>query len=178
MKMIITSVVAVVFVAVGSFAGVMLRSPSSAAASPSDSAEAGAGDTAEKAAKDDDRDAKADKKSGDYDAASGATAYFKFSREFVVPLMKNGQVTSLVILHITLETDSSTSEDLFSEEPKLRDNIMTTLITLSNDGRTLVQPTDVNNYETIRSVILMNLRDSISDGIKNVLIVDMAKQDL
>lgn len=30
----------------------------------------------------------------------------------------------------------------------------------------------------IRSMLLMNLRDSVSDGIVNVLIVDMAKQDL
>ncbi len=55
---------------------------------------------------------------------------------------------------------------------------MTTLIALSNDGRTLERPTDINNYETIRSMILMNLKDSIDSGIKNVLIVDMAKQNL
>ncbi len=109
---------------------------------------------------------------------TSVSAYYKFSREFVVPIMRGGQVKSLVILHISLETDSATSEKLFSEEPKLRDNIMTTLIELSNDGRTLVDVTQVNNYETIRSMILMNLQDSISDKIKNVLIGDIAKQDL
>ena len=55
---------------------------------------------------------------------------------------------------------------------------MTTLITLSNDGRTLEDLTSVNNYETIRAMILMNLQDAISDRIRNVLIVDVAKQDL
>ena len=48
-------------------------------------------------------------------ASSGSSAYYKFSREFVVPIMRGGQVTSLVILH-SLETDSSTSEKMFSEE--------------------------------------------------------------
>jgi len=176
MKLIVTSLVAIIFVAAGSFAAVVLKTPSEA---PATHADAGGDEHPE----DDhgDKDHKKKSKSDDghgKKASSGSSAYYKFSREFVVPIMRGGQVTSLIILHISLETDSATSEKLFSEEPKLRDNIMTTLIGLSNDGRTLERPTDVNNYETIRSMILMNLKDSIDDGIQNVLIVDMAKQNL
>ena len=179
MKLIVTSLVAIIFVAAGSFAAVVLKTPSEASAS-----QAEAGD--EEHHEDDHGEEKANKgkKADKHDdghgkkASSGNSAYYKFSREFVVPIMRGGQVTSLVILHISLETDSATSEKLFSEEPKLRDNIMTTLIGLSNDGRTLEEPTNINNYETIRSMILMNLKDSIDDGIQNVLIVDMAKQNL
>jgi flagellar FliL protein len=177
MKLIITSVVAIIFVALGSFAGVMLKSPSEAVAAAGDeAAPSSKGDDYE-----DDHGDEKQAKSGDKAAkssGSGNSTYYKFSREFVVPIMREGQVTSLVIIHISLETDSSTAEDLFTEEPKLRDNIMTTLISLSNDGRTLERPTEINNYETIRSMVLMNLQDAISDKIKNVLIVDMAKQNL
>lgn len=175
MKLIVTSLVAIIFVAAGSFAAVVLKTPSEA---PASYAEAGDDEH-----HDDDHGKKA-KKADKHDdghgskASSGSSSYYKFSREFVVPIMRGGQVTSLVILHISLETDSATSEKLFSEEPKLRDNIMTTLIGLSNDGRTLEEPTNISNYETIRSMILMNLKDSIDDGIQNVLIVDMAKQNL
>lgn len=177
MKLVITSVVAVIFVALGSFAGVVLKSPTEVAAETTDK-EAGTDDAYAKS--DQGGDKKTAKKGGDkYEPGnSGDSAYYKFSREFVVPIMRGGQVKSLVILHISLETDSATAERLFSEEPKLRDNIMTTLIELSNDGRTLVEVTDVNNYETIRALILMNLKDAIDDGIRNVLIVDVAKQDL
>ena len=177
MKLIITSIVAVIFVALGSFAGVMLKPSVEVSASTADK-ESKEGDDAYGDEKKDDK--KSSKKGDKYDkgASSGDSAYYKFSREFVVPIMRTGQVKSLVIIHISLETDSATSEKLFSEEPKLRDNIMTTLIELSNDGRTLVDLTNVNNYETIRAMILMNLQDSISDKIKNVLIVDIAKQDL
>ena len=175
MKLVLTSLVAVIFIALGSFAGVVLKSPAPAAASAT--VETGDDDHAE-----DKHEAKADDHGkahkSDKSSASGDSAYYKFSREFVVPVMRDGQVKSLVILHISLETDSATSEKLFSEEPKLRDNIMTTLIGLSNDGRTLEQPTDINNYETIRSMVLMNLKDSVSDGIRNVLIVDVGKQNL
>ena len=179
MKLIVTSLVAIIFVAAGSFAAIVMKSPAAPAAAYESS----------EAADDHGDDHGGDDHASDYDShgggdsygsskSSGNSSYYKFSREFVVPIMRGGQVTSLVILHISLETDSATSEKLFSEEPKLRDNIMTTLIGLSNDGRTLERPTDINNYETIRSMILMNLKDSIDDGIRNVLIVDMAKQDL
>ena len=177
MKLIITSIVAIVFIAVGSFAGVMVK-PAMEVSASSESVEAEGDYGAEKSG-DYAGDKKA-KKDDKYDKSesSGDSAYYKFSREFVVPIMRGGQVKSLVILHISLETDNATANNLFTEEPKLRDNIMTTLIELSNDGRTLEELTNVSNYETIRSMILMNLNEAISEKIKNVLIVDVAKQDL
>ena len=92
--------------------------------------------------------------------------------------MANQRVDSLVIININLEVDSSVMENLFSIKPKLRDNIMTTLVELSNDGKTLVEPTSIDGYETIRSVVLMNLNSVVASGIENVLIMDLAKQDL
>ncbi len=104
--------------------------------------------------------------------------YFKFSREFVVPIIRDGKVASLIILNINLEVDGSLTDELFSLEPKIRDNIMTTLVQLSNDGSTLVAISDVQNYESIRATLLMNLGKVVPSGIRNVLIVDMGKQDL
>ncbi|KDA01828.1 flagellar basal body-associated FliL family protein [Hyphomonas oceanitis] len=110
--------------------------------------------------------------------ASSGVDYFKFTREFVVPVMRDARVDSLVILNINLEVDSSITSKLFSMEPKIRDNIMTTLIGLSNDGETLEAISNIDNYESIRATVLMNLQKIIPTGIENVLIVDMAKQEL
>ena len=104
--------------------------------------------------------------------------YYKFSREFVVPMIENDRVQSLVILNLNLEVDTSISQELFSKEPVLRDNIMTTLVKLSSGGRTLNSITDVDNYETLRAMILTNLQNEVPEGIRNVLILDMAPQDL
>ena len=112
------------------------------------------------------------------DTAIGDVTYYKFTREFVVPMIENDRVQSLVILNLNLEVDSAISQKLFSKEPVLRDNIMTTLIQLSSGGRTLYSITDVHNYETVRSEILTNLRNEVPEGIHNVLILDMARQDL
>jgi flagellar basal body-associated protein FliL len=111
-------------------------------------------------------------------ASSSGVIYYKFSREFVVPIIRDSRVTSLVIMNLNLEADASISQKLFEMEPKLRDNIMTTLITLSNDGTTLESMTSVENYESIRSMIMMNLQSVMATGIHNVLIVDLAKQEI
>ena len=186
MKQIITGIVVVIAIVAGGLLGHMLKAGGGqashsaghgAAEAKSDSGDSHGGGHEKKEAK---------KKSGghggghgsDSGSASSDVIYYKFSREFVVPLMSNGRVKSLVILNINLEADSDVSDKLFAMEPKLRDNIMATLIALSNDGVTLEEVTDVNSYETIRTMILLNLEKVMSSGIRNVLILDMAKQDL
>jgi len=193
MKNIITAIIAIVCIVAGGVGGHFFRSMGSSepkAEKPSEEKSEGEhGETKEDHAKEekkaDKKGAKADGhgKSGDdglgkSGADSGGVIYFKFSREFVVPVVSQGRVTSLVILNLNLEADANMSQKLFEMEPKLRDNIMTTLITISNDGKTFESLTDVENYESIRSMVMMNLKSVMSTGIRNVLIMDMAKQDL
>jgi len=121
---------------------------------------------------------KADKSKDGYGGSVSAINYYKFSREFIIPLMDDSEIKSLVILNINLEFDVEKSPSLFAIEPKLRDNIMTTLIELSNDGVTLDKIGNIESYETVRSMVLKNLQEVIGEGITNVLIVDMAKQDV
>lgn len=106
------------------------------------------------------------------------TMYFKFSREFIVPIMDEKRVRSLVILNINLEADSSMSDLLFSMEPKLRDNIMTSLISISSDGHTFQNFNEVESYEAIRTTVLKNVSEITGPGINNILILDIARQDM
>ncbi len=193
MKNIITAIIAIACIVAGGVGGHFLRSMGSTAPKAEkhgeEKSDSGHGekkdDHAKSEKKADKKEAKADGhgKSGDDGhgsdpGASGGVIYFKFSREFVVPVVSQGRVTSLVILNLNLEADANMSQKLFEMEPKLRDNIMTTLITISNDGKTFESMTDVENYESIRSMVMMNLKSVMSTGVHNVLIVDLAKQDL
>ncbi|MFN3312048.1 MAG: flagellar basal body-associated FliL family protein [Hyphomonas sp.] len=179
MKHLITAFVAIACIVAGGVGGHFLRSSGAApeAASAVHGAE-GEGAHAESAelavAASNDSHGKADK--GGRNAS--ALTYYRFSREFIVPLIDNGRVSSLVILNINLEVDAASSQTLFSMEPALRDNIMTTLITLSNDGRTFESISSIENYESLRAMILMNLKKTVPNGINNVLILDMARQDI
>ena len=193
MKSIITVIITIVCIVAGGFGGNFLRTMTSGSSEPEAGAaeaagaaegEKAEGDTAEKkdehAKKPDKKDGKhgKDGKDGKDGDAAPAVIYYKFTREFVVPIIRDGRVSSLVILNLNLEADASIERELFDMEPKLRDNIMTTLITLSNDGTTFESMTSVKNYESIRSLVLQNLGSVVKEGITNVLIVDLAKQDI
>lgn len=192
MKNIIGSVLIIIFAAVGGLGGHLLKgdrgSKAGAAAVPYEESGDGThekdkGDHGKKKESHDGDDKHSDKKkdnghgSSAYSSADN-TEYYSFSREFVVPIMKDKRVDSLILLNINLEVQSSAMDKMFSINPKIRDNIMTTLVELSNDGKTLEDPTNVDSYETIRSMILLNLSSVVASGIENVLIMDIAKQDL
>jgi hypothetical protein len=184
MKNIMSAIVVVVCIIVGGIGGNFLKNGSGASSGDaahdtpskdkSHGAEKKGGHGAEPADKKDSHGAKDSHGS----LATGGVDYFKFSREFVVPVMRESRVESLVILNINLEVDSSVSSKLFAMEPKVRDNIMTTLVELSNDGSTLEAIANLENYESIRATVLLNLQRIVPEGIRNVLIVDMAKQQL
>lgn len=186
MKNLITALVAVIFIVIGGVVGHMLRGGSGDADASTKADTEGHGE--EKADKKDHAPKEKDShggekkaKKGDHAAASsgGGMAYFKFSREFVVPIIQNERVASLVILNINVESDAAQSDKLFSQEPVLRDVVMTTLIEISGDGRTFQSMTSIENYETVRSLILTALQEKFPDmGIRNILIQDIARQDL
>ena len=174
-KQIVPAIVALLCILAGGAGGYFMKS-SSAASAPSaahEDTEKGHGE-AKKADKGHDKGGK----SQHGEAAGGEVTFYKFTREFVVPMIEDDRVKSLVILNLNLEIDTSISQELFSKEPILRDNIMTTLVKLSSGGKTMDSITDVDNYETLRSMILSNLQNEIPEGIHNVLILDMARQDL
>lgn len=182
MKNIVSIITLAVCIGAGSAGGFFLKSGAGASSTAGDglaSSDKKHDDKGHDADKGHDKKAEKKGKHGKSDyASSGKAEYYKFTREFIVPIMKDERVESLVIININLETEPGVSQSLFTMEPKLRDNIMTTLIDLSNDGHTLERMTSAENYETIRSMIKKNLTSVVSTGIENVLIVDLAKQDV
>ncbi|MEH6742007.1 flagellar basal body-associated FliL family protein [Hyphomonas sp.] len=181
MKQIVPSIVALLAISAGGGTAYFLKLSGSSSPKPASAAHDAGGDEGEghanpKTEKKEKKGHGSSDKHGDADAVD--VTYYKFSREFVVPMIEDDRVQSLVILNLNLEVDTAISQELFSKEPVLRDNIMTTLVKLSSGGRTLNSITDVDNYETLRAMILTNLQNEIPEGIRNVLILDMARQDL
>ena len=177
MKQIIPGIIAAIFVVLGAGGALFMKGAFSSGGEASSSA-AGHDEKASGHG-----EAKGGGHGGGHGGKSGAgmsgdVEYYKFSREFVVPITEGERVDSLVIINLNLEIDKSVSDQVYGMEPKLRDNIMSTLIRLSNEGSTLGDLTNPENYETIRSMILANLREVLPTGLENVLILDMAKQHI
>lgn len=110
-------------------------------------------------------------------SASDAITYMKFKRQFVVPVMGNGKINSLVILNLNLELNSSAPTSLYTLEPKLRDAFMRELLSLSHEGVFSNDLTSPETYEKLRTTLLLASQDVIKEGVNNVLILDLVRQD-
>lgn len=107
----------------------------------------------------------------------GSSNYYKFSRQFIVPVVNGDNLQSLVILDLNLEIEPGVAEQAYALEPKLRDSLMTELLALSNEGRFETRLTDPTNYAEIRARLLVAALKIMPDGVKEVLILDIARQD-
>ena len=116
---------------------------------------------------------------GDEDAgtSSGAMSYLTFKRQFVVPVVKKGKIESLVLLNLNLELNEAAPEDVHSFEPKLRDAIMRSLLSLSHNGAFTGDLTNTETYDQIRDNLLSSVKHVIANGIESVLILDISRQD-
>ncbi len=114
---------------------------------------------------------------GDDTSAYGQTTYLKFNRQFVVPVMSNGKISALVIMNLNLELDSNAPDNAYTFEPKLRDAITRELLALSNDGAFGKNLTSAETYENIRRTLLSASKVVIPDGVHDILILDLARQE-
>ncbi|NNC37701.1 MAG: flagellar basal body-associated FliL family protein [Acidimicrobiales bacterium] len=196
MKKILFPVLMIVFVVVGGLAGDFLRNGSSGEeadnqARKSDHTKSKKKDDGHSKKDDGDKKKKSDKKSKDKkkkdgkDAkgddgssyAGGENVYLKFKRQFVVPVMQEGAIEALVIMNLNLEMNDNAPENAYSYEPKLRDAIMRELLALSNAGVFGADLTSAESYEKIRENLLTACQDVIKEGIDNILILDVARQE-
>jgi flagellar basal body-associated protein FliL len=112
---------------------------------------------------------------GEKKAAS--SAFFEFQRDFIVPVMRSGVVDSVVLVRLTLEAPEEKVETMRSREPKIRDAMMKTLLTLSHEGPLKGDITDPEVYTEIQSRLLATAQEVADNEVKAVLIVDFARQD-
>jgi hypothetical protein len=122
---------------------------------------------------------KKDKKSsekGDY-SSGGDIEILKFKRQFVVPVLEGGQVDALVILNLNVELNSDAPSSAFTYEPKFRDAFTRELLKMSRQGLFGQELTSPDTYEIIRETLLVASKQVMKDGVENVLILDLSRQD-
>ena len=84
--------------------------------------------------------------------------YVKLNNQFVVPLLSDGRVMSLVVLSLSLEVAQGHTEDVYSREPKIRDVFLQVLFDHANSGGFRGSFTDGSN---LVEVAISRLRKKI-----------------
>ena len=103
--------------------------------------------------------------------------YVKMNNQFVIPVMDGGKVASMVILSLSLEVETGTSEQVYAREPKLRDSFLQVLFDHANAGGFQGSFTDGSNLVLLREALMESAKGVLGDVVKDVLISDIARQD-
>lgn len=106
-----------------------------------------------------------------------APEYVKLNNQFVVPLMEEGRVRSMVILSLSLEVTAGSAEKTYSREPKLRDSLLQVMFDHANAGGFAGSFTDGANLVLLRKALLEAAQTTLPDTITDVLISDIVRQD-
>ena len=104
--------------------------------------------------------------------------YIKLNNQFVVPIVDGERVTSMVVMSLGLELANSDREKVFSVEPKLRDVLLRAMFDHANMGGFDGDFTEVNRLDTLRDALSSAARQVLGPDLVEVLILDIARQDL
>lgn len=120
--------------------------------------------------------------SGEKDSAEeGETAshdYVKLNNQFVIPVVEDGRVSAMVILSLSLEVTIGNTETVYAREPKLRDTLLQVLFDHANTGGFRGAFTESNNMVVLRDALREAAIKTLGSLVSDVLIIDMARQDL
>lgn len=109
--------------------------------------------------------------------SDAAPEYVKLSNQFVIPVLKGGKVTSMVILALSLEVAPESSDAVYGREPKLRDAFLQVMFDHANAGGFEGSFTDGSNLILLRKALLEAAKSTLGDLVKDILISDIARQD-
>lgn len=118
-----------------------------------------------------------EKKEAKVEKAPEETEFHKLVNQFVVPVIKDGKVASQVVLSLSLETEIGLSDLFFAMEPKIRGSFLQVLFDHANMGGFKGMFTDSNTMELLRKSLTETAQNVMGDGVVDVLITDIARQD-
>lgn len=108
----------------------------------------------------------------------GAPEYVKMNNQFVIPVVKHGRVASMVVLSLSLEVAPGNTEAVYQREPKLRDSFLQVLFDHANIGGFSGSFTDGSNLVVLRNTLKEAAALVMGGVVTNVLITDIARQDV
>ncbi|MFD1510104.1 flagellar basal body-associated FliL family protein [Lacimonas salitolerans] len=104
--------------------------------------------------------------------------YVKLNNQFVVPVVDRERVASMVVLSLSLEARAGSSDAVFAREPKLRDVFLQVLFDHANVGGFRGAFTTSGNMDSLRQALLDAAQGVMGGDVTNVLITDIARQDV
>lgn len=104
--------------------------------------------------------------------------YVKLNNQFIVPVVEEDRVASMVVLSLSVETGIGEKDEVYQLEPKLRDAFLQVLFDHANMGGFRGAFTNSANMDILRNALRETARKVAGDLISDVLIIDITRQDV
>lgn len=104
-------------------------------------------------------------------------AFVKLNNQFVIPVVTETDVSSLVVMSMTLETDPGSIEILYNLEPKIRDAALRVLFNHAYAGGFDGHFTAPDKMGMLRKALIVAVNDVAGGTVVDVLITDIIRQD-
>ncbi|WP_368345198.1 flagellar basal body-associated protein FliL [Pelagovum sp. HNIBRBA483] len=107
-----------------------------------------------------------------------AKAFARLSNQFVVPVVEDGHVKSMVVLSLSAEVEEAKRDAVYEYEPKLRDRFLQDLFNHANAGGFDGTFTDAATLKGLRDILLSTAQSVFGPAISDILIIDISRQDM
>lgn len=104
--------------------------------------------------------------------------YVKLNNQFVVPVVHETLVESLVVLSLSIEIEAGQANIVYTREPKLRDVLLQVLFDHANIGGFGGAFTNANTMDILRMSLTEAAQAVLGTSVSGVLITDIARQDV
>lgn len=103
--------------------------------------------------------------------------YAKLNNQFIVPIVEDGRVASLVVMSLNVEVAVGGRPAIFAAEPKLRDAFLQVMFDHANLGGFSGNFTSGTNMRSLRNELLRVAQEISGPTVSDVLIIDIVRQD-
>lgn len=103
--------------------------------------------------------------------------YIAMKNQFVVPVIRDERVRSLVVLSLSLETTPENGETIFTREPKLRDVFLQVLFDHSHIGGFDGAFTESSRMSVLKVALLEAAQSVVGSIVSDVIITDIVRQE-
>lgn len=110
-------------------------------------------------------------------APSANREYVPMTNQFVVPLIENGRVTSLVVVSLSIEASTGSKDTILAREPRLRDAFIQVMFDHANSGGFRGNFTNSSAMLTLRGALKEAAQKALGPIAHDVLVVDILRQD-
>lgn len=105
-------------------------------------------------------------------------AFVKVGNQTIVPIVEGGETRALMLFELAIDVPASRANRVHEMEPRLRDAFLQELFRMSFTGAFLTNFTDDRVVEELRRNLTRAAREQIGDDAREVLILDMMRQEL